>query len=144
LAVLDIIHNAVKNALIKDGWIITHDPYIIKYEEIMLYADLGAERAIAAEQNGVKIVVEVKSFISRSPIQDIKLALGQYDLYKGFLEILAPERQLYLAINSYTYDTLFEQKAMQLIVQRYQLPLLIVDVEKEEIIKWTKPPNTDI
>jgi hypothetical protein len=39
---LDIIHNAVKNALIKDGWIITDDPYIIEYRKTKLYADLGA------------------------------------------------------------------------------------------------------
>lgn len=143
MAVLDIIHNAVKNALIKDGWTITHDPYVIEYEEITLFADLGAERALAAEQNGIKIVVEVKSFIGRSPIQDIKLALGQYDLYKGFLEVLAPERGLYLAISNKIYNTLFEQKAIQLIVQRYELPLIVVDVEKEEIIKWTKSLNID-
>jgi hypothetical protein len=28
---LDIIHDAVKNALIKDGWVITEDPFIIEY-----------------------------------------------------------------------------------------------------------------
>lgn len=61
MATADIIHDAVKNALIKDGWAITHDPYV--------------------------------------------------------------------------------KKAIQLIVQRYKLPLLIVDIEKEEIVKWTKPPN---
>jgi hypothetical protein len=27
---LDIIHNAVRNALIKDGWVITDDPYVIQ------------------------------------------------------------------------------------------------------------------
>ncbi len=141
MATADIIHDAVKNALIKDGWAITHDPYVIKYEEVTLFADLGAERAIAAELADVKIIVEIKSFVGRSPIQDIKIALGQYDLYQGFLEVLAPERKLYLAINKKVYDTLFEQKAIQLIVQRYKLPLLIVDIEKEEIVKWTKPPN---
>jgi hypothetical protein len=31
---LDTIHDAVKNALIKDGWSITADPYMIEYEEI--------------------------------------------------------------------------------------------------------------
>lgn len=41
MATQDIIHDAVKNALIKDGWKITHDPYVIKYEEVTLYADLG-------------------------------------------------------------------------------------------------------
>jgi hypothetical protein len=141
MATTDVIHDAVKNALIKDGWMITHDPYVIKYEEVTLFADLGAERAIAAELAGIKIIVEVKSFVGRSPIQDIKIALGQYDLYQGFLEVLAPERKLYLAISKKVYDTLFEQKAIQLIVQRYELPLLIVDIEKEEIVKWTKPPN---
>jgi len=141
MATIDLIHNAVKNALIKDGWTITHDPYVIKYEEVTLFADLGAERAIAAELAGNKIVVEIKSFVGRSPIQDIKIALGQYDLYQGFLEVLAPERKLYLAISKKIYNGLFEQKAIQLIVQRYELPLLIVDVTKEEIVKWTKPLN---
>jgi hypothetical protein len=44
---LDIIHDAVKNALMKDGWTITGDPYVIQYRRTTLYADLGAERPIA-------------------------------------------------------------------------------------------------
>ncbi len=48
----DIIHDAVKNALIKDGWTITHDPFTIAYEEVSLSADLAAERPIAAERAG--------------------------------------------------------------------------------------------
>jgi len=47
----DTIHDAVKNALIKDGWKITHDPYTIKYEEVTAYADLGAELIFAAEKS---------------------------------------------------------------------------------------------
>jgi hypothetical protein len=76
----DLIHDAVKNALIKDDWTITHDPYPIQYEEVKLSADLGAERTLAAERGNEKIVIEIKSFVSRSPIQDLKLALGQYNL----------------------------------------------------------------
>jgi hypothetical protein len=34
---LDIIHGAVKSALIKDGWTITDDPYIIEYKKTKLY-----------------------------------------------------------------------------------------------------------
>lgn len=49
---LDLIHNAVKNALIKDGWLITDDPYVIQYRRTVLYADLGAERPIAVEEMG--------------------------------------------------------------------------------------------
>lgn len=68
---LDIIHNAVKNALMKDGWTITDDPYVIQYRRTTLYADLAAERPIAAERDGQKLVIEVKSFVGASKIQDL-------------------------------------------------------------------------
>lgn len=133
----DIIHNAVKNALVKDGWIITHDPYPIEYEEVSLSADLGAERPIAAERGDQKIVVEIKSFIGPSPIQDLKVALGQYVLYLGLLEVIAPERKLYLAVNHQAYQELFKQKAIQLIVKRYEVAVVVVNVVKEEVVEWT-------
>lgn len=52
----DTIHNAVKNALIKDGWTITADPYMIEYKDLTLYADLTADRPLAAERGEEKIV----------------------------------------------------------------------------------------
>jgi hypothetical protein len=55
----DTIHDAVKNALVKAGWLITHDPYVIQFEEITLFADLGAERAwrlnLAATRSWLKL-----------------------------------------------------------------------------------------
>lgn len=45
----DVYHNAVKTALINKGWTITADPYTIKYEELQLFADLGAGRTVIAE-----------------------------------------------------------------------------------------------
>lgn len=135
---IDLIHRAVRNALIKDGWVITHDPFVIVYEEVTLFADMAAERALAIERGERKIVVEVKSFMGMSPIQDLKVMLGQYDLYRGFLEIVAPQRQLYLAISDSTYRSVFKQKAIQLIVHRYDLPLLVVNVGDEEVVEWTR------
>jgi hypothetical protein len=40
----DIIHDAVKNALIKDNWVITHDPFRVEYEELEIFADLAVEK----------------------------------------------------------------------------------------------------
>ena len=40
----DVIHNAVKNALIKVQWIITDDPYTIEYEDATVFVDLGEDR----------------------------------------------------------------------------------------------------
>lgn len=48
----DVFHQQMKNALIKDGWKITHDPFTIRISEaIKLQIDLAAENAIAAEKD---------------------------------------------------------------------------------------------
>jgi len=133
---LDIIHNAVKNALIKDGWTITDDPYIIQYRRTTLYADLGAQRPIAAQRDQQKLVVEVKSFLGASKIQDLKEALGQYDIYRYLLEETAPERKLYVAVSEIAYKTFFKQDVIELIINKHQLPLIVVDTAAEEIRQW--------
>jgi hypothetical protein len=133
---LDIIHNSVKNALIKDGWLITDDPYIIQYRRTILYADLGTERPIAAERGGQKLVVEVKSFVGASKIQDLKEALGQYDIYRYLLEETAPDRKLYIAVSKVAYSTFFTQDVIQLILNKHRLPTIVVDIEVEEITRW--------
>jgi hypothetical protein len=133
---LDIIHHAVKRALIKDGWLITDDPYIIQYQKTVLYADLGAERPIAAERADQKLVVEVKSFIGQSKIQDLKEALGQYDIYRYLLEETAPERKLYIAVSEVSYRSFFIQDIAQLIIKKHPLSMIIVDLEMEEITQW--------
>ncbi len=78
----DIFHNTVKTALEKDGWMITHDPYRLRYGISDIYIDFAAEEAIAAEKEGRKIAVEVKSFASSSTISEFHTALGQF-LNKG-------------------------------------------------------------
>ena len=85
----DIYHNAVKSALVKDGWTITADPYRILYEDAELYADMAAERPIVAERSGQKIVVEIKSFVGRSLLYDFHNALGQYIVYRQLIELTA-------------------------------------------------------
>lgn len=50
----DIYHNAIKNALITDGWTILADPYRIEYKDDRL---LAAARPIAAQRDHEKIIV---------------------------------------------------------------------------------------
>jgi hypothetical protein len=83
-----------------------------------------------------KLVVEVKSFVGASKIQDLKEALGQYDIYRYLLEETAPERKLYVAVSTVAYNTFFKQDVIQLILNHHQLPLIIVDIEAEEIRQW--------
>ena len=72
----DKYHDLVRDALEKDGWTITDDPLRIQVEELTIKIDLGAEKLIAAEKEGQKIAVEIKSFIGHSVITDSYLAIG--------------------------------------------------------------------
>ena len=96
----DIFHQQVKRALSKEGWSITHDPYWIKLagSDMNVYIDLAAEQVLAAEKEGVKIAVEIKSFLGTSFLSDFHAALGQYLDYRVALKQKEPERGLFLAV----------------------------------------------
>lgn len=98
MAAKDIYHQHVRRALEKDGWTITDDPLPLQWLGRTLQVDLGAERVIAAQRDEEKIAVEVKSFVSPSPIEDLRDALGQFVIYREALLTKNPERQLYLAL----------------------------------------------
>lgn len=133
----DMIHTQVKNALIKDGWSITADPFRVEFEELEIFADLAAERGpILAEKQGQKIIVEIKTFAGYSFIRELQQALGQYALYFEMLSLVGLEYALYLAISESVYETFFQRTGTAIIVQRKQLKLFVVNLEQEEIVKW--------
>lgn len=49
------------------------------------FVDLGAEKLFAAEKEGKRIAVEVKSFISPSVVKDLE-QVGQYIMYLQVLD----------------------------------------------------------
>ncbi|WP_404788456.1 XisH family protein [Altericista sp. CCNU0014] len=132
----DLYHDAVRNALIEDGWSITADPYVIKYKDAELYADLAAEKTIAAERQGQKIVVEIKSFVGKSMMYDFHSALGQYIVYRNLIQLTEPDYILYLAIDDIVYETFFQRQSIQVITTQNQLLLIVVDTDRETILKW--------
>jgi len=77
----DRYHDQVKNALIRDGWTITHDPLHVRWGKKDMYVDLGVEQILAAEKGSRKIAVEVKSFLGLSEMADLEQAIGQYTVY---------------------------------------------------------------
>ncbi|MFP4122737.1 XisH family protein [Coleofasciculus sp.] len=113
----DIYHETVKTALIKDGWMITDDPLRLKVGGRMAYVDLGAQKLFAAEKEGRKIAVEVKSFLNPSPVQDLEQALGQYIMYSQVLSKLEPKRLLYLGISQSVFFDFFSEELPQLIIE---------------------------
>ncbi|MDZ7955080.1 MULTISPECIES: element excision factor XisH family protein [unclassified Nostoc] len=132
----DIYHNSVRNALEKESWHITNDPFILRWGARDLYIDLGAQKLIAAEKSGQKIAVEVKSFIGASPVTELEKALGQYILYYDILSRLEPDRRLYLAIRQQTYLELFQEPIGKILIENQRLCLLVFDSELEVILEW--------
>ena len=136
MAAQDKIHDAVKNALVKDGWTITADPFKIVYEDVGLSADLAAERTLAAERGRKLIIVEIKSFLGPSLHHDLQQALGQFEIYRLFLKLTEPDRVLYLAISKDIYTDFFGRKSVQMVMRETQLKLVVVDLETEEVVQW--------
>lgn len=132
----DIIHDQVKNALINDGWEITHDPLQISFGTQRAYVDLGAQKFFAAQKGTEKIAVEVKSFRGRSLISELEKALGQYLIYRTWLAEQEPDRSVYLAIDSEAYVALFEDISGRILIDTYQLKLIIIHTNREEIRRW--------
>jgi len=132
----DIIHDETKNALIKDGWKITHDPLTIWFDDVDMYVDLGAEKVFAAEKEGEKIAVEVKSFLGGSLVSEFHKAIGQFLDYRVMLNESDPQRRLYLAIPLTAYHAFFTKRFAQAVIKQYDLKLIILDVERGEIVSW--------
>jgi len=132
----DIYHNTVKNALQKDGWTITHDPFPLKIGKKRLSADLGAERLLTADKGIQKIVVEIKSFVGQSDVRDLEQALGQYILYRQILKEMGIKRNLYLAISELTFNNVFTIELGLVLLKNKIIQLIIFDDEREVILKW--------
>ena len=136
----DLYHQAVRAALEKDGWIITHDPFnlVSKEDNIDYEVDLGAEKLIAAEKGVEKIAVEIKSFLKTSLANEFHGILGQYITYSDALEFLEYERQLILAIPRFAEERLEKYPFLQHLIKKHQVKILVYDAEKETIVSWKK------
>lgn len=141
----DLYHNHVKNALQKDGWIITHDPYHLKLSRGKhLYVDMGAEKLIAAEKGLEQIAIEVKSFRSPSDMKDLEGAVGQFVLYEHLLTRYDPNRTLYLAVPEEVCTAVFEAEAGSVLIEDHVIRLLTFNPTEETIIQWIpQTPNSN-
>jgi hypothetical protein len=136
MAAKDLFHEAVKIALQKEKWAITDDPLKLEVAGAKLEIDLGAERLLAAQRGNEKIAVEIKSFLSDSPITDYHAALGQFLNYRLALELSEPDRILYLAVPAIAHESFFQREFAQLSIERYQIKRIIYDPTIEAILQW--------
>ena len=82
--------------------------------------------------------VEIKSFVKRSPVQDVRDSLGQYLMYRTYLAQIEPDRKLYMAASVRAYRNVFTLQAVQFLVQQFTIAIIVVDIEREEVIAWNE------
>ncbi len=131
-------HDAVRDALVAEGWTITDDPLFLRMGERDLFIDLAAERpggeAVAVEL----IALEVQTFGGRSPVADLQQALGQFGVYQTVLEEQQPDRTLYLAVTEEVYDGILTEPMPLRVLERFAVKLLVFDPKLRRVLRWTK------
>jgi XisH protein len=131
----DTYHDAVRRALVKDGWTITHDPFTIVWGDRKMYADLGAEPFLAAERSDRRIAVEIKSFLGKSLLDDLEKARGQFVLYRTVLQKIEPDREMLLAI-PYDIAVVFDEPLGRLLLASNLIRAFSFDPVQEVIVQW--------
>lgn len=128
----DIYHDTVVEALKKDGWVIETEQALLVVENRQLWVDLR----VSNSGNQRTILVEVKSFISSSQVDDLANAVGKYVVYHAIIEDNELDEALYLAVPQVAYEGVFSERLGQLLLRKLNLKLVVFDVDSKRIIRW--------
>lgn len=134
---IDQCEEQVINALETAGWVVTHQPFAIRVDKSRagyVYADL---RLRQANNDQTIIIVEVKCFSStRTQLDEFYQAVGQYVSYRNALQVNGIISPVYLSVPKAVYQSFFQIPLIEAVVQDTQIKLVVIDLEKEEVIQW--------
>ena len=134
----DKFHLEVRNALEHEGWTITADPLYLKVGSIPIHIDLGAERLIGAEKDGLQIAVEIKTFGRASFITAFHEAVGKYIVYREALSQTKSNRMLFLAMPADVYAEFSTEQLVQQVFKQYDFKILLYEPDQQSISSWIK------
>lgn len=130
-------HDAVRDALVADGWTITDDPLFLRMGERDLFIDLAAERPGGGTVAVELIALEVQTFDGRSPVADLQQAVGQFAVYQTVLGEQQPDRALYLAVTDEVYRTILSEPLPARVLELFSVKLLVFDPITRRVTRWT-------
>ena len=133
----DFYHEAFKEALVKDGWTITHDPLaLLSKVEGGLQTDIGAEKVITAEKGWKKIAVEIRSFTTPSALHEFIKSTGQYRAYKLAMNLKKSDRFLYIAIPSFAWKVIANKEIVQALIDDVNMKIILYNPIEKNIDAW--------
>jgi hypothetical protein len=126
----DKLKEAVQLALGLAGVQIIADPYRFRSGGFKYQIDL------AVKVTGLMAVVEIKSFLSLSFLEDFYAAIGQYITYRYALQLAQIHADLYLAVPSNVHAKHFAKPLIKGILEMHHVKLIVFDPEDNQSIQW--------
>lgn len=80
--------------------------------------------------------MEIKSFRGISLIHEFHAAVGQFINYRIALQKTEPNRKLFLAVETESYELLFKHILVKDVIASQQINYFVFDSKKEEINQW--------
>lgn len=135
MPVHDLCEPQVINALRKAGWSVQKSLYL-QGGRFKMLVDLVAQRS-AIDATEQIIIVEVKCFSEASAyLDELYRAIGQYVMYRTALQLQNLQMPLYLSVPAKVYRDLFSDVIVAAVVQEVSIHLLVIDIDREEIMQW--------
>lgn len=99
---------------------------------------MGAEKFLLAKKKDNRIAVEIKTFSHYSIMHAFTEAVGKYKIYlKAIAKSLKnKDRKLYIAVSRQGYYRLMDIAFIKEVIEEENIALIIVDIDKEIIVKW--------
>lgn len=78
----------------------------------------------------------MKSFLKISFLNEFHSVVGQYLNYAAFLQLQEPDRILFLAVPLDVYEKHFLQPAIEYIINKFALNLIVYNSQTKVIVQW--------
>ncbi len=124
----------VIRAFEKAGWQVIANPLSFSFRNTFIYADLHLQNL---NQQTEMMVAEVKCFpSSRSQLDELYHAIGQYHVYREAISENGYDMPLYLVVPQAIYKGLLSATIIENTLKRAKIDLVIVHLGVEEITQW--------
>ncbi len=131
MSAYDRYHHNFVRALKKEGWLVHDKMYHLILQGRDFYPDILARR------NNETVVIEVKGFYDDSfTVATLSKAFGQYLIYRHVLQSLGHQFPIFLGVALSDHDDIMLDEFVLSLFQLYEVNLVVVDIDKEEIVGW--------